>query len=548
MAVQSTSNEKTPLNKKSLTAAALCLAAIIAVFAAFCELGAATDRARDGGCGSNEGDYLAGAVTMHMALSEGRPPTWLLNPGYIMAPLQLILAQPLFALENHDMRVMRRLNLVYLFALLCATCALTARLFGKPAGVLAALILASFNSTYTVAWFYNQLILTALFITLTIWLLLESNRLRNKKFAFLAGLSMAAALISHRGSPLLMLAPPVALYFLISMLEIRGRSVIYGLLILLTTAAIPAFGHIYHYYSLKVLFTVEQVEGGLTQHRDLLHFVKTLHSLQLTKFIGWFWPFAALALLIKGNKDRRLWILLAAALPPLAWFGVFATKNDDYIYPVIPMFAVIIAGAVKLIPHKIVRRIVYGAAVVIAVFIGFYSPRIYSRPGAFNVKPIIYKLSKHPVMSFASSAPGLNESCEDLAKLLEQVEKGSAVLLHVAYPGDTENGDPMSTMRDLFVCGALKRTDLPAAQLGLDGRTDDNIQGEIWVYRKNSPHYDEALTMAKIQARTEPGSPAFWSVEKLGDKPPPPPRPEGDPVLFPNPIYEKMHIAVYGMH
>ncbi len=539
-------------NELFLKSVAVCLGALILMFSAFLWLGAATAHTHDGGCGSNEGDYLAGAVTMHLAMKEGRPLRYLLNPGFFMAPLQLILAQPLFALENHGVKVMRHLNLVYLFALLCATCVLAARLFGKPAGVLAALLLISFNATFTVAWFYHQLILTGLFITLTILFLLESNRLRNKGMTLLTGLCMAGALLSHRGSPLLMLAPPVGLYFLISIWEVRSRFVLFGLIALLGVAAIPAYGHLHHYYALKVTFTAEQVDAGLNQNRDLFHFVKTLSELHLTKYLGWCWPMAAAFIAWRGRKDSRLWVLLAAALPPLFWFGFFGTKNADYIYPIIPMIAVMIAGAAWLIPMKAARFIAVGFLAIVSIIMGLFMPNVFSHPGKYSDSSFLYRLSIRPSMPFTSSAPGLNESCDELMEMLREVDLGSAVILHVAYPvGDTDfnlqpAGDSMSTTRDLFVCGALARTDLPAAQIGLPDAPTKGVHAEVWVYPKDSSQYEKAYAVAKAQTRTEPGAPA-WDEDNNPLNISPPSRPPGEARVLSVTLFHNEPVVVYGL-
>ncbi|MCZ7583729.1 MAG: hypothetical protein M5R36_10555 [Deltaproteobacteria bacterium] len=533
-------------------------ALVVAVWIAFYLSGSALDRRNLSG--SNEGDYLLGATQLYLrGQAEGLSLLRYLNPGYIMAPMQLVLAQPLFLLPERTIEHFRALNLLYFLALLAAVYALGAALFSRSAGLVAALLVTGFGSSREVVWHYNQLVLTALFVTLTLHTMFSSRFFSRMGRTVLAGACFSAALLSHRGSPLLMLGPPVALYTLFAARERGWRAALKGVGLMLLVALPPASGHLFRYYfgsghviafyggdDVRVGYGFSELTRGLTGRLDLFtssnRWDATATSDSSRPFSGrpaWAWP--------RGSAARTI-VFGPSCSPPrrrFFWFALFDTKNNDYIYPVLPLFALAIAGAAFLLPKPWLRVPALALLAVLTVYIDLLLPPLSARspkePGGYY--PAAVRLwYRDLVYAFEYQAAGLGDACtEFLGELSRYGENGAAILYLV-------NGrvDPSASFqRDLMVCVQITRPDLPAAEVWFQEEMDDQVIGEVWILTPRDAGYDATTRLAITQVYTEAGQLAYNYQEKERGMHPPK-RPPGAPYILPTreqgyevPIYSR---------
>lgn len=487
------------------------------ILAAFCAQSVPRRHALENHYRSNEGIYVISAVMTRWDLEHGHPTIIdLLRCGDIYAPMQFLLAQPLLALGPTDLETLRRLNIAWLAVLLVVAHLAGARLTGRrEGGWLAALAVATFGSVYDFAWYYNQLLLTALFIMATLALMFSSDQLRDRRRAALAGLAMAAAFLSHRGSPPLMLGPPVALFAVLSYRRTREFKTLVNAALMIVIAVAIASPHLYDYYvrSGHVVgtsvqrgesYVLKELAMGLAALDQSVEFFRLLGSWHLTPVIGLVWVAVAAWAIWAGRRDARLWTLLVAAMLPMIWLGLFKTKNRDFLFPVIPLWGLLFSAGVFSLPDRVRARAACGVAAAL-VLCGWVWPAWSEGRGP----------------SFPSFDPMLGATCRETIDALTAVPERGATVLYVN--GRDDRYQPLG--RDLLGCVHLSRPDLRAAMADFGDALDDTAALEVWAIAPGAPGSDTAQLLADAQLRVPPEIMVHQPSEPLPGvvKPPRPP-------------------------
>ncbi|MCB9477062.1 MAG: hypothetical protein H6685_09330 [Deltaproteobacteria bacterium] len=522
---------------------------VVAIFWAFTELGQISAVKRHQHAGSNEGDYLTGAVNMHLRLRAGEPaPATLIDPGYIMAPMQLALAQPTLSRPDVTLEKVRRLSLIHFFLALAMTTLLAARLFGPVGVILAPLFLASIHSSQLVVFFYNQLALTAFALTLTIYCLIRTEFLTSRLWIVATGIAMGFALLCHRGSPLLMLLPPLGIYALLTWRQLKFLVALRGTLFILIIAVAIAHGHLYDYYVVSEhvvakpgsetgAYVFQELKHGLLSGDGLFFHYISLITIHFPHFVGWLWIPCAAFLARRGKYDGRFWLIVATAVLPPLWFGFFGTKNNDYIYPVMPFFALIFAGGIDQIPRRGPRLAVATGVVLVTIVTGWIVPA-FTALGPDRIPERIWQQAVFwsRAMPFDRSSLGMTLSCDEFVDLMKtRGEKPGGIVIAYGPPEVDEFA------LDMMPCVQMRLADWAVSRSPLPDDVDEANYAEIWVYPAGAKNADTAVEMGRVMAKQEPGIP-FESYMGLD----PAPRPDGNAITLPSTIQDKP-VAVYGL-
>ncbi len=505
------------------------------ILAAFCAQSIPRRHALENHYRSNEGIYVISAVMTHWEIEYGHPSVIdLLRCGDIYAPMQFLLAQPLLALGPTSLEALRRLNIAWLAVLLVVAHFAGAQLTGRrEGGWLAALAVATFGSVYDFAWYYNQLLLTALFVMASLALMFSSDQLRNRKRAALAGLAITAAFLSHRGSPPLMLGPPIALFSLASWRRTRELKTLANAALMFAIAIVIASPHLYDYYvrSGHVVgtavqhgesYVLKELAMGLSALDQSVEFFRLLGSWHLTPVVGIAWIAVAAWAIWQGRRDARLLALVVAAILPMIWLGLFKTKNRDFVFPVIPLWGPLVAAAVFALPDRLRARAGCGVAAAL-VMCGWVWPAWSEGRGP----------------SYPSFDPMLGTSCHETIDALATVPEGGAIVLYVN--GRDERFQPLG--RDLLGCVHLSRPDLRAAMADFGDALDDTAALEVWAIATDAPGHDTARLLADAQLRVPPEIMVHQPSEPLPGVVRPP-RPPNRRVL-PTPVEADRTVMVF---
>ena len=119
------------------------------------------------------------------------------------------------------------------------------------------------------------------------------------------GIAMGFALLCHRGSPLLMLLPPLGIYALLTWRQLKFLVALRGTLFILIIAVAIAHGHLYDYYVVSEhvvakpgsetgAYVFQELKHGLLSGDGLFFHYISLITIHFPHFVGWLWiPCAA---------------------------------------------------------------------------------------------------------------------------------------------------------------------------------------------------------------------------------------------------------------
>jgi Dolichyl-phosphate-mannose-protein mannosyltransferase len=257
------------------------------------------------------------------------------------------------------------------FILLISVYLLAKHIASQRTGILAAGIVGFYPAVFGFAHTANTSLLAAAFETHAILLILKSKNLTNKAYTLSAALCVAIALLSERGSPVIILAAPLLITGLKAVsIRVRSRQTQWGLFILFFLIPIFLAGpYLIHYTQSSADDNLRNIlvdYYNLNDSYPFKNYVWAFYLIELGRtqiggILSLFF-FGGLAFVIRRRISESL-LILSAIFPPMIIFSLFATKDMSYDFGILPFIAVTTAVGIMSIGPKGPRRI----AVVLVV-------------------------------------------------------------------------------------------------------------------------------------------------------------------------------------
>ncbi len=452
--------------------------------------------------GSDEVDYIHSAQRFERYWpSDWSSPISALKsitnyPAYApAAPLSLILAKVSGDLFGKSLATMRMTSLVAYLITMVLLFLLGRKLVGPWGGLLAVVLFVCFPYGFIQSRFFNGFALNSLLITATIALLFYSKNLTRWSVMAAFGIVMGLAFLAERGTPALVLIGPLLVYGIIAQINhLRSRPVMAALAIAFTLVAAGLALLIAGRYVLAYAMTSashNQEMMTVPYYPNRMDFSYYLH-----KIVRWVTgePFALLivlaslwTLLIKSTGRKILglvvlcfvtlkvfsvpmysvnpWLVMALVLAaflvhrieqgaaivtwiavPLLVFSTFATKDLEYIYSLLPAFALV--GAVVLVRISESNKVRLGLGIAVGSLFMIYTLQFMAvsfPQGAFRQTylslPDTFRFANGHE-SYGSVSSLRKEQAKQVLTILDHPKQGALIYFPTEWDADTEGEKP----------------------------------------------------------------------------------------------------------
>jgi len=241
-------------------------------------------------------------------------------------------------------------------------------LAGDLAGLLAAFLVGCYPLVFNFAHTANTNMVSAAFEVLAFTFLIRSAALTRRRETWLAIVCVSLALVGERGSPLIMLAAPVALTLGLALFRVRRRRPALLLAFILVPLLVSG-PYVMQYVTTHWTHNVDRLTRDYFALKESWLFPDALWAFYLVELprseIGGF--FTLLLVLVFGkflrpfNKDKLLVVL--ALFVPLLVYSSFASRVLSYNFGVLPIVAVITAVGVASLERKWLRGLAVGSVI-----------------------------------------------------------------------------------------------------------------------------------------------------------------------------------------
>ncbi len=255
---------------------------------------------------------------------------------------------------------------------------------GNRAGVLAMFIAGCYPLIFGFAHTSNTSVLAAGFEILALAFMIKSQDMVKPHYAFVSAIFVGLAIMSERGTPVLIMLPPFLFLFIKAIYraamdkhDLLRRAG--SFLLFIATPLVISGGYVYTY----ILNTWDYILGNIAN--DALNVVTY-----------WPWPermwafyiieygrrqaggFMALALLIAivpfiVNKAKEKSAILIAFVGPTLIFSFIATKEVAYNFGILPIGAAITGAGIMMIKKAPFKKVAILTVVIMAALTGFVS-------------------------------------------------------------------------------------------------------------------------------------------------------------------------------
>ncbi|MCX5694687.1 MAG: glycosyltransferase family 39 protein, partial [Candidatus Omnitrophica bacterium] len=259
-------------------------------------------------------------------------------------PLIFITASP-FLLFGMDRNIVTMSNLIYFAILLFATYGIGRKLYNYKVGAFSAFLLSMFPTVFSFSRIFGIDFGLAAMVTLTFYLF-TLDKFSSPWFSLLTGVVIGLGSLSKESYFVFIL--PILFYFFFQKGGLKDKKVALNFVFLIITGLLIATAyylrfsyiqqHFYHIFQCKT-------------HISPYFYLRSILDRQLMPVFS----LLLLLSLIRCFTKKEYWFLLMV-LVPLVLFSLSPNKQDRFILPIFPYFAIIIAKFILSIPKH--RRII----------------------------------------------------------------------------------------------------------------------------------------------------------------------------------------------
>jgi 4-amino-4-deoxy-L-arabinose transferase-like glycosyltransferase len=274
------------------------------------------------------------------------------DTSHFYPPFYMLSHLPIFFLFGKSQDVSVMTNIIFLFLLLFSIYGIGRKIKNDETGFFASLIVSTFPAVFGFSRTDFAIIALTSLVTLSIYLLLRTEDLTNKKYTILFGISVGLGILTNLIFPLYIAAP--LLIYLVNVKKITKRqienllvSLCIGLLICSTWLAPNLISgsffqetqslllsHI-QYKPFAIMFSVDYLKMLWTQLYPIFSFL-----------------FIICLLFFLFLKNTQKFLFLSWLITPLIILSIIEYKEGKYILPILPavglIISFIIAEAVKI--------------------------------------------------------------------------------------------------------------------------------------------------------------------------------------------------------
>lgn len=291
-------------------------------------------------------------------------------------PITLMLPFFIFGLSN-SYKIALLINGFYFVVTICGIYVLGRNYFSKTASLLASFLFASYGFPLFYLHFTYSETSTTAWVVLALCLIVKSKKFDNNKYSFLAGLAFGGALLT-RWIALFFIIGAFVPSFIVLLREKLGakyfKGIAYFCLGLLPAVIFYGLTSQYfikdylllntnnaHTWAVKYMGSALYVNSFSPQ--SFAYYFKVFEQLNIFYF-GIF----IIGLVVSFIKWRKLYVLLLCFFIPYIALTVFSSLKDDrYIVPIYPVFALISVAFYDYL-RKPISKIVFSAVIIFAIF------------------------------------------------------------------------------------------------------------------------------------------------------------------------------------
>jgi len=253
-------------------------------------------------------------------------------------------------------------NAIFLAVLLVSVYNLGSIIYGRDAGLLAAFLVSFFPIVFGQSRAAMLDYPTMCFVSLSMWMLYKTQSFSSAYFSAITGIAFGMAQLM-KSSAMLFLSAPAVYFFCRSYYSGQKKKVFFnGVLFVFFFILVAGLVYL-RKENLNALSVYHSKILYCDTHNNYLFYVANfwkltgpfLFCLSLLPLAGYIWSIK------KRDKLLLLWLFV-----PLILFSLSANKSYRFILPLLPAFALIVAGEIKTGKFLSLFRSGYGVSIVLA--------------------------------------------------------------------------------------------------------------------------------------------------------------------------------------